>query len=120
MLGRRKLEDLSFDNTYARLPESFFAKLNPTPFSTAPSLISFNPAAAALIDLDPEEAKRPEFAGVFGGSLLVPGMEPLAMLYSGHHSAPMSRSSGMAVRSSWGKCVTHGAKNGTCNSRARG
>ena len=84
MPQRRTLEDLRFDNTYAKLPEAFYAKLNPTPFSTPPHLISFNPAAAALIDLDPEEATRPEFAGVFGGSLLVPGMEPLAMLYAGH------------------------------------
>lgn len=80
----RALEDLSFDNTYARLPGAFYAKLNPTPFSEPPYLVSFNPAAATLIDLDPNEAKRPEFAGLFGGSLLVPGMEPLAMLYSGH------------------------------------
>lgn len=78
------LETLTFDNTYARLPASFYAKVNPTPFSEPPHLVSFNPVAAALIDLPPEEAKRPEFAGVFGGSLLVPGMEPLAMLYSGH------------------------------------
>jgi uncharacterized protein YdiU (UPF0061 family) len=84
MTNLRALEDLRFDNTYARLPEVFYAKLNPTPFSTPPHLISFNPAAAALIDLDPEQATRPEFAGVFGGSLLVPGMEPLAMLYAGH------------------------------------
>lgn len=83
-MGRRQLETLSFDNSYARLAEAFYAKLNPTRFSEPPHLISFNPAAAALIDLDPEQAKRPEFAGVFGGSLLVPGMEPLAMLYSGH------------------------------------
>lgn len=83
-MARRVLESLSFDNSYARLPESFHAKLSPTPFSTPPYLISFNPDAAALIDLDPTEATRPEFAGVFGGSLLVPGMEPLAMLYSGH------------------------------------
>ena len=83
-MTNRQLETLSFDNTYARLPESFYAKLNPTPFSEPPYLISFNPAAAELIDLDPEQAKRPEFAGVFGGSMLVPGMEPLAMLYSGH------------------------------------
>jgi uncharacterized protein YdiU (UPF0061 family) len=81
---KRRLETLSFDNTYASLPESFYAKLNPTPFSEPPYLISFNPAAAELIDLDPEQAKRPEFAAVFGGSMLVPGMEPLAMLYSGH------------------------------------
>ena len=84
MAGRRQLESVKFDNTYARLPEAFYAKLNPTSFDSPPYLISFNPAAAELIDLDPEQAKRPEFAGVFGGSMLVPGMEPLAMLYSGH------------------------------------
>ena len=84
-MTKRQLETLSFDNSYARLPEAFYAKLNPTPFAAPPHLVSFNPAAAELIDLDPEQAKRPEFAGVFGGSLLVPGMEPLAMLYSGHH-----------------------------------
>ena len=84
MAGRRQLEEVKFDNTYARLPEAFYAKLNPTSFDSPPYLISFNPAAAELIDLDPEQAKRPEFAGVFGGSMLVPGMEPLAMLYSGH------------------------------------
>lgn len=83
-MGLRALEELSFDNTYAGLPEAFYAKLNPTPFSEPPYLISFNPAAAALIDLHPDEANRSEFAGLFGGSLLVPGMEPLAMLYSGH------------------------------------
>jgi uncharacterized protein YdiU (UPF0061 family) len=83
-MSLRRLEDLAFDNTYARLPEAFYAKLNPTPFSEPPYLVSFNPSAAALIDLLPDEAKRPEFAGLFGGSLLVPGMEPLAMLYSGH------------------------------------
>jgi uncharacterized protein YdiU (UPF0061 family) len=80
----RQLETLSFDNSYAQLPETFYAKLNPTPFSEPPHLVSFNPAAAALIDLDPEQAARPEFAAVFGGSMLAPGMEPLAMLYSGH------------------------------------
>jgi serine/tyrosine/threonine adenylyltransferase len=80
----RPLEELTFDNTYSMLPQAFYAKLNPTPFSSAPYLVSFNPATAALLDLNPEEAARPEFARVFGGSMLVPGMEPLAMLYSGH------------------------------------
>jgi uncharacterized protein YdiU (UPF0061 family) len=80
----RAIEHLTFDNTYARLPEAFYARLNPTPFSEPPYVVGFNPAAAALIDLDPQEAERPDFASLFGGSLLVPGMEPLAMLYSGH------------------------------------
>jgi len=84
MQALRALEELSFDNSYARLPEVCYAKLNPTPFDVSPYLVSFNPVAAELIDLDPAQAKRPEFAGVFGGSFLVPGMEPLAMLYSGH------------------------------------
>jgi len=83
-MTRRTLETLTFDNSYARLPGAFYAKLNPTPFSAPTYLIHANPEAAALIDLDPQEAERPEFARLFGGSLLVPGMEPLAMLYSGH------------------------------------
>jgi serine/tyrosine/threonine adenylyltransferase len=83
-MTKRRLESLTFDNTYARLSEAFYAKLHPTPFSEPPHLISFNAPAAKLIDLDPDEAKRPEFAAVFGGSMLIPGMEPLAMLYSGH------------------------------------
>ncbi len=83
-MAGRTLETLTFDNTYARLPEAFYAKLNPTPFQSPPYLIHANPAAAQLIDLDPEEFARPEFAGLFGGSMLAPGMEPLAMIYSGH------------------------------------
>ncbi len=84
MISLKSLEQLNFDNSFARLPEGFAAKLTPTPFAQPPYLIHFNASAAALIDLDPQQAARPEFAGVFGGSLLVPGMEPLAMLYAGH------------------------------------
>ncbi|HET9312613.1 MAG TPA: hypothetical protein VFO04_01315, partial [Nitrospira sp.] len=60
-MGDRQLETLTFHNTYARLPEAFYAKLNPTPFSSSPYLVSFNAAAADLIDLDLREAERPEF-----------------------------------------------------------
>lgn len=83
-MSHRTLERLTFDNRYSRLSQAFHAKLNPTSFSSAPYLVSFNPAAAALIDLNPEEAVRPELACVFGGSMLVPGMELLVMLYSDH------------------------------------
>ncbi|TAJ27864.1 MAG: YdiU family protein [Nitrospirae bacterium] len=79
----RTLETLQFDNTYARLPESFYARVMPTPLPN-PSLIHFNSDAAALIDLDSDEAKRPEFAACFGGSLLLPGADPVSMLYYGH------------------------------------
>jgi protein adenylyltransferase len=83
MAPMHRLEELQFDNTYARLPEAFYARVEPTPLPN-PVLVSFNPDAAALLDLDPDESKRPEFAGVFGGQFLLPGSEPVAMLYSGH------------------------------------
>ena len=83
-MTRRTLETLSFDNTYARLPAAFYAKLNPTPFESPPYLVHANQAAAELLDLDRAQFVRPEFAALFGGSVLAPEMEPLAMLYSGH------------------------------------
>jgi len=79
----RKLNELAFDNTYARLPAAFYSKVSPTAFPD-PYLVSFNPAAAELIDLDPREAERPEFVEYFGGRRTLPGAEPLAMLYAGH------------------------------------
>lgn len=83
-MTQRPLERLALDNSYARLPEAFYAKVSPTPFASSPSVVAFNTDAALLIDLDPQEAARPEFTRLFGGSLLLSGMEPLAMLYSGH------------------------------------
>jgi hypothetical protein len=80
----RTLETLRFDNTYSRLPQAFSARLAPTPFSSKPYLVSFNADAGALLDLDPKEAERPEFVEYFSGARLLPGSEPLAMLYSGH------------------------------------
>ena len=77
------LHALPFDNSYARLPDAFHSRLSPTPLAGA-RLIAFNPAAAALIGLDPVEAQRPEFVEYFGGSRALPGSEPLAMLYAGH------------------------------------
>lgn len=79
----RTIETLSFDNTYGRLPEAFYTRLLPTPLANV-RLSNFNPDAAALIDLDPQEADRPEFAEYFGGVRPLPGGDPLAMLYSGH------------------------------------
>jgi uncharacterized protein YdiU (UPF0061 family) len=80
---RRKLEALNFDNSYARLPPAFHAKLTPTPIPD-PYLVSFNEQAAALLDLDVNEAQRREFLEYFAGHRPLPGAEPLAMLYAGH------------------------------------
>ncbi len=78
-----KLDALPFDNAFSRLPETFFARVHPTPLA-APYPISINRAAADLIELDPAELTRPDFADYFSGAKPLPGAEPLAMLYAGH------------------------------------
>ena len=77
------LEQLRFDNTYARLPAGFGARVQPSPFPDA-KLASVNPAALKLLDLAPEEARRPELVAALGGAQPLPGMEPFAMVYAGH------------------------------------
>jgi uncharacterized protein YdiU (UPF0061 family) len=78
-----RLEQLNFDNTFATLPDSFHSRLSPTPLPD-PYLVSFNANAAQLIDLDSAEAARADFAEHFTGNRLLPGADPLSMLYAGH------------------------------------
>ena len=79
----KKLGQLNFDNTFARLPDIFYSRLNPTSLP-CPYVVSFNPDAAKLIDLDNAEVFHPDFAEYFIGNRLLPGSEPLSMLYAGH------------------------------------
>jgi serine/tyrosine/threonine adenylyltransferase len=79
----RKLDQLNFENTFARLPDSFHSRLHPTPLPD-PYLVGFNADAARLIDLDSSEISRADFAEHFTGNRLLTGAEPLAMLYAGH------------------------------------
>lgn len=78
-----KLEQLNFDNTFARLPATFHSRLQPTPLAK-PYLVSFNANAARLIELASAESSRQDFAECFAGNRLLPGSEPLSMLYAGH------------------------------------
>ena len=78
-----RLDQLNFENTFTRLPDTFHSRLNPTPLPE-PYLVSFNANAASLIDLDSKEVLRADFAEYFIGNRLLPGSEPLSMLYAGH------------------------------------
>src|SRR2546425_2147067 len=79
----RTLETLQFDNTFARLPEVFYANVAPMPLKNR-GLVPYTPAAAALPDPARGGAGRLELAGCFAGQSLRPGSEPLAMVYAGH------------------------------------
>ena len=77
------LDRLHFENTFARLPETFFRRVQPTALPE-PYLVSFNERAAELIGLDPNEAANPEFVEYFTGNKLLPNSEPLSAIYAGH------------------------------------
>ena len=79
----RTLETLNHEPRLAALGDAYSSIVPPTPVSQ-PHLVAFNPDAAALIDLDPAEAQRPEFVEVMAGNRPLPGGQTLSMLYAGH------------------------------------
>lgn len=83
MPANKTLEQLHFDNSYARLPEGFYSRVLPTPVGE-PYVVSFNPAAAELIDLNPAQARQEDFAPIFAGQKRLSGSEPIAAVYAGH------------------------------------
>src|SRR5271168_126843 len=73
----------SFSNSYARLPERFFARLVPTPVAR-PRLIKFNDALASELGIDTRGLGLDGLAATFAGNQMPPGAEPIAMAYAGH------------------------------------
>jgi serine/tyrosine/threonine adenylyltransferase len=73
----------AFDNTYARLPDRFFARLAPVPVAH-PRLVKLNETLAARLGLDPEVLRSPEGLAVLAGNRVPEGATPLAMAYAGH------------------------------------
>ncbi|WP_127903347.1 protein adenylyltransferase SelO [Solirhodobacter olei] len=74
---------IRFDNSYARLPDRFYARLAPTPVA-APGLVALNEGLARDLGLDPAALKTPEGLAMLSGNALPEGAEPLAQAYAGH------------------------------------
>jgi uncharacterized protein YdiU (UPF0061 family) len=72
-----------FDNTYARLPEQFFGRVDPTPVA-APRLVKVNVELARKLGLDPNELSSAQGVEILAGNRVAEGSEPLAMAYAGH------------------------------------
>ena len=87
-----------FDNSYARLPDRFFARLPPTPVS-APKLIKLNRKLASDLGLDAEWLASPEGVQVLAGNRLPEGAEPTAMVYAGHQFGSFVHNSVTGARS---------------------
>ena len=71
-----------FENTYAQLPERFYARVNPTPVA-APRLIKVNVELARSLGLDPDALASAEGVEILAGNRVAEGSDPLAEAYAG-------------------------------------
>jgi serine/tyrosine/threonine adenylyltransferase len=72
-----------FDNSYARLPERFYARLDPTPVGS-PRLLKLNEALARELNLDPDVLATPQGLAILAGNRIAAGSQPIALAYAGH------------------------------------
>jgi uncharacterized protein YdiU (UPF0061 family) len=77
------MSTLPFDNSYARLPDRFFARVDPAQ-PAEPRLIKLNQPLAGELGLDPDWLASAEGLGFLSGRTVVTGSEPIAMAYAGH------------------------------------
>ncbi|MGO9514505.1 MAG: protein adenylyltransferase SelO [Steroidobacteraceae bacterium] len=80
---RVPLPGFRFANSYAALPENFFARLDPVPVAD-PRLIKFNRALASELGLEWGSLDEHTWAAILSGNLIPSGAEPIAMAYAGH------------------------------------
>lgn len=73
----------NLDNSYARLPKTFFSIQNPTPVAF-PKLIILNHALAASLGLDVQALQSNDGVAVLTGNRIPDGAIPLAQAYAGH------------------------------------
>lgn len=73
----------NFDNSYARLPNSLFKSLHPSPVRS-PKLIILNDSLASSLGLNVQSLQREEGISVLAGNLIPEGALSLAQAYAGH------------------------------------
>ena len=78
-----KLNEIKLEVDYFEFDEKLYQKLKPTPLKN-PKLVSYNPQACDLINLDYAECETKEFVDFINGSNILKGSEPYSMVYAGH------------------------------------
>ena len=74
---------ITFDNSYAQLPDRFFTRMAATPVA-APGLVAVNDALAAELGLDAAWLRSADGVAVLAGNAVPDGAAPLAQVYAGH------------------------------------
>ncbi|KOR76028.1 protein adenylyltransferase SelO [Paenibacillus solani] len=73
----------NFDNSYAKLPDSFYTLQDPTPVRS-PELVILNESLAQSLGLNAEALRSAEGAAMLAGNKIPEGALPLAQAYAGH------------------------------------
>src|SRR5260370_35137611 len=73
----------NFENTYARLPERFYARLDPIPVA-APRLRKVNVELARQLGVDPADLESPTGCEILAGDPWADGSGPRAIAYPRH------------------------------------
>ncbi len=73
----------AFDNTYARLPERFYARVAPTKVRE-PRLVKVNHPLAELLGLDPAQLDSGDGAQILAGNVVPERAAAIALAYAGH------------------------------------
>lgn len=72
-----------FDNSYARLPDRFYASVYPEPVE-GPKLLKFNEKLASELGIEADLSDPDRLAATLAGNVVPQGAAPLAMAYAGH------------------------------------
>ena len=73
---------ITFDNSFAQLPASFYTRQALQPVAK-PDLIQTNQRLAEHLGIDPAWLRSNAATQVFAGNELLPGADPLATVYAG-------------------------------------
>src|SRR5882724_8255508 len=74
---------LTFDNSYARLPDRFYARVAPTKVSD-PRVVRINRPLAELLGASADQLASSQGASLLVGNEIPTDAEPLALAYAGH------------------------------------
>src|SRR6056297_1569329 len=80
---KRTNKGWNLENTYLKLPEIFYSKVDLKPVST-PKLVILNDSLGELLGLDIEELKNDKNLNIFAGKDIPEGSVLLAQAYAGH------------------------------------
>ncbi|MBP3952498.1 protein adenylyltransferase SelO [Bacillus suaedae] len=73
----------NLDNSYSRLPGTFFKDHQPSPV-TLPKLVILNEGLASSLGLNSEKLRDEQSIAIFAGNQIPDGVRPLAQAYAGH------------------------------------